>query len=635
MTLCRPAAALLALGLVWTALPGDCQSNAGSQPVVRGPAISQGSRGNPTTVQPGQDPFASLVAGAASFDMDSPVEATAVFDPPTVALGERVIYRITVSALDESFKIPDSLPVPPGLELIPGGRGQIYQPTGNAKVRPQTTIVFRAKAGTNGVFTMPSFDALAYGKALKIPEAKLTVVASGEAAGQGAPRLFLRLPADDVYVGQMLRIPLVLPMPADGTVHGLSQPSISGEFIFSDQGVSGARQENVRMEGRNFVAFVQEVTITPLREGPHELIGQAYSFTTRPIPGQSNAAQTVTEFIDSDPVVLSVKPLPTEGRLPGFTGAVGSLQVDAPRLSTNDVRAGEPLTITITIRGDANVGRLTPPPPPAVRDWQAFPPIGESINPLLVQLRGYANFSYTLIPMSDKVAATPAIPFSFFNPSQKKYVNLTVPPMAVKVRPAPGGVVPPAQPTAPSIPFSEGDDASVRERDLVMTGLAESPGRTVTKLAPLQSRGWFLALQLVPAIGLVFLWMQYRRNEHLARHPEVLLKRRARREMRRQLRLARQAAGSRNAAGFVSGATNALREACAPHAAANPEALVCADILQELPGTDQEGPAGETVRQLFAAADALRFGGTSRDNAELLALEPELERVAEHLKARL
>jgi hypothetical protein len=105
--------------------------------------------------------------------------------------------------------------------------------------------------------------------------------------------------------------------------------------------------------------------------------------------------------------------------------------------------------------------------------------------------------------------------------------------------------------------------------------------------------------------------------------------------MRRQLRLARQAAGSRNAAGFVSGATNALREACAPHAAANPEALVCADILQELPGTDQEGPAGETVRQLFAAADALRFGGTSRDNAELLALEPELERVAEHLKARL
>jgi hypothetical protein len=61
------------------------------------------------------DVFDMMIASGASFDMDSPVEARAEFDPPVAAAGGRIIYRITASVLDESLEIPATFPAPDGL----------------------------------------------------------------------------------------------------------------------------------------------------------------------------------------------------------------------------------------------------------------------------------------------------------------------------------------------------------------------------------------------------------------------------------------------------------------------------------------------------------------------------------------
>ncbi|HZQ46693.1 MAG TPA: BatD family protein, partial [Verrucomicrobiae bacterium] len=590
----------------------------------------------PRTVRPGWDPFDSLISSAASFDMDSPVEAHAEFNPPVAAVGERVVYRVVVTALDESLKLPEVLPAPNGLEVHAGGRGQIYQPTGNNKLRPQTTVIFHVMATTNGTFTMPSFEVMAYGKPVKVPETSLGVVPAGDTtAGHEPLRLLVRLPEGDTYVGQTIKIPLILPDPGDGTVHGMSQPGITGEFIFSEPFLTGLRSEMIQHGDKTIPAFVQELTITPMREGPQTLVAQANAIAFRPVPGQTNGAmQPYPMLVDSDPFTLQVKPLPVEGRLPGFTGAVGEFQIEPPKLSTNEVHAGEPLTVTVILRGEGNMGRLTPPPPPSLRDWQTFPPISDSSASAAIQRFGFASFSYPLIPLSDEIKSTPAIPFSYFDPKKKAYVDLTIPAVPITVKSAATGKLAQAQPPSGAGSGLESDDPN-REKALVMTGLAETPGKTVGSLRPLQARWWFLALQLLPAAGLGGLWACERRRRHLAKHPEIVLKRRARRGLRRELRRARRAAAAQDANSFVTGAINALREACAPHGAANPEALVCADVLHELPVAEQQGRAGETVRRLFTAADALRFGGQVREGSHLLTLKPELERVLDQLKMRL
>jgi hypothetical protein len=593
---------------------------------------------NSRTMPSGQttpNEFDQMVASAASFDMDSPVEAHAEFDPPEAPVGGRVVYRIEVSALDESLSVPDTLPAPKGLDLHVGGRGQTYERSGAMKLRPITTVIYRATVTNIGTFTIPSFNLTAYGKPVKVPEATLTVVPKGAAAAWEAPRLLMLLPPGDIYVGQLLRVKLALPTQENGGIMGLSQPHISGDFIFSEQFSMGMRQEPVDFDGKVVPAFAQEVMVTPLRAGKEELIGQTHGNIFRQNPAQPGAYSISTTLVDSDPVELDVKPLPEAGVLPGFTGAVGQFQIGPARLSATEVRVGEPVTLTLIVRGDGNLGRMTPPMLPKLTDWQGFPPEPTTLSPASIQLRGFASFDYTLIPLSPKITATPAIPFSYFDPVKKKYVDLTFPLMPITVTPGPTGVAAQAPPPDAATPNNDQDDPTTREKEPMLSGLATKPGMVASALVPMQQRAWFWALQIMPAIALGALWAWDRRRRYLEQYPQVILKRRARRGLRRQLRLARNAAQARDAAGFVTAGASAFRHVCSAQNAANPDALVCADVLLELPDAERSGRRGEMIRRFFAAADALRFGGAIKESPELFALQSDLEQTLEQMKERL
>ncbi len=618
---------ILGLSLLAAACPGQtpAPNPGGGRIIISGGAVQVGTRTiSSAPITP--DAFDSMVMSAASFDMDSPVVALGEFDPPVVAVGGRVVYRIVASALDESLSVPDTLPTPRGLELRAGGRGQTYMSSGGMKLRPQTTVIYRGTVTNTGTFTMPAFDVMAYGKPVKVPAASLTVVAAGAVSEGEPPRLLLELPEGDCYVGQLLKVGVLLPIQPNGAVQGLAQPHITGDFIFSEQYSSGLRQEMRQRDGKMFSTFLQEVLITPLRAGEQELIGQAHSY----VLGRGGSV-----LVDSEPVTLSVKPLPKEGVLPGFTGAVGSFQIEPPMLSASEVRAGEPLTLTLLIRGEGNLGRLTPPLVPQLREWQSFPAAMDMTPAAAVQQRGFASFKYTLIPLRDTITATPAIPFSYFDPQKKAYVDLTIPPAPIKVNPGAVATTAPLEPPQAPAPDPEFDDPNSHEKEPVLSGLAVTLGAKTGALTPLQQRWWFAVLQILPAAALGGLWGWDRRRRFLEQHPEVLLKQRARRGLRRQLRLARRAASARDAAGFVAAGTDALREACAPHSAANPGALVCADVLQELPVVERAGRSGEMIRRFFATADALRFGGPVKDSSELLALQADLEQVLETMRTRL
>jgi hypothetical protein len=594
-----------------------------SGPIAFGQASAARSRTQP-------DFFDNMVVSGASFDMDSPVTAQAEFDPPVVTPGGRVTYRVTVSALDESLEIPTNLPTPDGIALQIGGRGQTYVPTSSRRFLPETTVLFHATAPTNGTFTIPEFQAMAYGKPVQVPAATLTVSPDGSPAPL-SPSLLVNPPDGDVYVGQTFTLPLALPHDQSGSVMGMSEPHITGDFIFSPEIPAPVRQEGIEFQGRPMPAFIADIIITPLRAGERQLIGQAFYVGVHPVPGQTNLSRIASALVDSAPAILTVHELPNDGRLSGFTGAVGQFSLDPPELSTSAVRAGEPLVLNVTIRSAGVIGHIPPPPQPNVPGWQSFPPVPENPPPETPQYRSYDSFNYTLIPMSADFKTTPPIPFSYFDPARKAYVDLTIPPLPINITPAPVAAaqapLPPANP-----PMT--NDSSTDEK-LSLAGLTAAPGTSVSRLAPLQQRPWFLAGQLIPAAVLGGLWAWDRRRRHLREHPEILRKRRARRGIRRQLRLARRAAAARDAAGFARGAAEALREASAPYGAANPAALVCADVLQELPAAEQQGRAGDMVRRLFAASDALRFGGKAGDGSSLLSLQPELEQLLEQMEARL
>ena len=589
-------------------------------------------QGNPAAA--GQlDPQAA--AAMQQIGVDPNATATVEFDPPVITVGQRATYRVTVTATAEGASVPDEPPTPAGLKLTFAGRGFSYGGGGFA-MQPRTSFDYRVGVTAPGQYVVTSYNGSANGNPLKIPEARLTVLPVGTPGARPATaRLLLEVTNTEFYIGQAIAARLTMLDPGNNTVQAITQPQLSGEAFIFENWAMRYRREMRPMNGQALAANICEVFAYPLKEGQLQFSATAFAHV-QPAPINPAMPQPATAVLmDSDPVQVTVKHLPKEGELPGFTGGIGVFQAEPARPSTNVVRAGEPLTLTVTIKGDGNLTRLVPPKIENPPGWQTFPPSADTSGAPQIQIRGSVIFTYTLLPLNERVQATPTIPFSYFNPNTKTYVDLTIPPAAIKVLPPLGGAPLPAETVKAGPPNPDDPDHPTAVNDPVLTGLIESPGRAVSSLAPLQQRPWFLALQLAPTTLLGGLWLRERRRRFLELHPDVVLRARARRGLRRQLRLARHAAAARDPRGFVNAAVNGMREACAPRAAANPAALVCADVLEGLAPAERASEEGRLVRTFFDAADAERFEDVAPDGTRVLALQPQVETLLEKWRTRL
>jgi hypothetical protein len=295
-------------------------------------------------------------------------------------------------------------------------------------------------------------------------------------------------------------------------------------------------------------------------------------------------------------------------------------------LATNILRVGDPVNLTVNVRGDDSLGRLVAPPPPQVPGWRVFAGAPDNAPPQLIQARGFIRFTYTLIPVTEETHATPVIPFSYFDPDKVTHVKLDIPSAAVSVKPG-------AAPLDLEALAQAEHDTPDREPEPELSGLAPTPGRKLPRLVPLQQRGWFPLLQLAPALAFAALgWWERRRRYHAA-HPEIRLRRRARKALHREWAALRRAASLGDTSRFAACAVKAMRVACAPHYPAEPRALVSSDVVPLLPETNAEG--GNVVRQIFAAADAERFATQPAAEKDLLTLRPQLDRLLAQLEAKL
>ena len=587
----------------------------------------------PSNPPPQINPLMQLMVSQPAVEVSSTVTASAVLDPPLADVGDKIVYRIHLNALDTSVRCPQEILMPAGLKLTLYARGQTFQQTGRS-LRPLTALNYHTRVERRGFYSISGLELEVNGKPVRVPDAHLEVWDDVEANRKRARELLLVPARTNVFVGESVKLRVLLPSSTSNIVETLAQLQFNGAGILSDKNSVLQKVEPIEFNGRNVAAWTVEAEVTPFVPGPRTITAQAFAagmHFTGPVTLSDQAAFLARPqqpmLLDSEPMTLQVRPLPPPGTIKGYNGFIGSVTLEPPVLGTNFLRVGDAVRLLVTFQSPGPLTRLVPPPTPQVTNWQVLPPIPAETPPTASpRSNPAATFAYTLIPLTEEARHTPAIPFSVFEPSSAAYLDLTIPPIKVSVM-ADG--LPTDWKPATSLA------GSGREPKLSLSDLTGSPGKRLRSLVPPQMRSWFVPVQLLPALALAGIWAWDRRRRFLEAHPDILRRRQARRALRREKRALQRAAANGDALAFARRAVNALQIAAAPHFPAEPRALVCGEVLSVFDHGDRSGKTGEVIRSFFESDAHTSFAPKPDSPRSLFALRPDLETILGKMEARL
>jgi hypothetical protein len=151
------------------------------------------------------------------------------------------------------------------------------------------------------------------------------------------------------------------------------------------------------------------------------------------IDARGRAQQTERVVASSSPVRVEVRPVPNTGRPSTFSGAVGRIELDVEASPTH-LKVGDPLTLTLTIRGvqDSLIDTVRPP---ALQEQAALhKDFKIHTDPPQVKTEPQSKaFTYTIRPRHAEVRALPPIEMAYYDPETGRFQVLHSDPVPIQV----------------------------------------------------------------------------------------------------------------------------------------------------------------------------------------------------------
>lgn len=219
----------------------------------------------------------------------------------------------------------------------------------------------------------------------------------------------------------------------------LKYPSLKG---FWKEDIEIATHLNFEQEVVNGVpykkALLASFALFPIKDGVVTI--DPYQAKCSIIPGLDafgfgmGKAYTFTK--SSQPVKITVKPVPAEGRPPNFSGAVGDFQVTT-RVEDKVVTEGQPFTLKIRFEGRGNAKLIDLPPFQTPEGMELY----DQQNEARFYRTGlsFKEFRVLLIPRREGDFTIPGMAVSIFDPIQGAYVTKKTEPIVVRVGKGAGG----------------------------------------------------------------------------------------------------------------------------------------------------------------------------------------------------
>lgn len=382
---------------------------------------------------------------------------TASVDRDHVAVGDEVV--LSIRAVSHSVE-PLQVTLAPmnGFEII--GRSEQTEVSMTNGPNRTTTLEVQLRALRPGVWALGPVRARQGQEILQTGALKVTV-----AAGPGTStattlsprvrRVLERAPPpsrpgkaalsvltsdDTVYVGEQVDVVTAAWFPRDLRSQlrrppTLQPPSAEGVWSYPQPvppGIAASR----RVGGTWYDLFVMHQVVFPLVPGTLNVSTASLRYS---VPVAMQFFSQEEQFtLESNPVSLTVRPLPEAGKPAGFSGAVGRDVSIARTVRPAAGRAGEALNVDVAVSGRGNVA-LWPAPeltwPAGVRAY--VDKVDDQLATTAGMLGGSKTFRNLVVPDSAGALALPALRYPYFDLDTRSYRVATAPAAMVTVAPAP------------------------------------------------------------------------------------------------------------------------------------------------------------------------------------------------------
>lgn len=552
------------------------------------------------------------------------VLARAQADPSVVMLGDASTYSIRFLNTES---VPNfNTPRVDGLEFGSTPSTSSYRQIINGRVSIETELSWSFRPTRTGTFTIPGRTVKIRDEEIRIPDVEVRAIPMDEETKSRA-LLIIEMPEPPFYVGQALPARVNLLGRRDLSISPRNFPQCESEAFQHSEFSNSPRRGTVQYNGRSYNAIVWDILITPIKSGPTELsfrqdlAMQVVSRDSRfPSIFSMSSSRTEPITVMSETLETEILPLPDAPFPDTFTGAIGSFEVSRAVADT-ELTVGEPVTLTLSIKGEGNFERISPMELPQWEGWRLYPPKVDFVPDGDNGFAGTKTFEFILIPQSTDLTEVPGFTYSTFDPQSGTYTSNDLEALPVSVSPSQN-----PQETGPYLPAG---DANAPERNLVpekVLPLKPEIGHLEPSGTPLWARpAYWMTNGAIGLTLLTFALWQLRRKR--LRTDNRLARRHAgSRQVRKALQKAQAGAKAGDAAVFHTSSRYALQE-CICHLSNKPleaKTLVTSDCLHILNSNNLNESVISRVQDLLGKADAFQFAGAKFDKHQLQDLSKEL-----------
>ena len=309
-----------------------------------------------------------------------------------------------------------------------------------------------------------------------------------------------------------------------------------------------------------------------------------------------------TQTLRTNGLSIDVKPLP-EDKPADFGGAAGSFTISSS-LDKKTAKVGDPMTLVITVSGTGNIKGLTEPNLSLIPGFRKYETVSSiNVDTSQGEARGSKVFKTVIVPETPGKKIIGAISFSFFNPSQHKYVTEKSNPIPVEVVPAEPGTM--SQYTG--MQQSQGEIKVINADIEYLKGLKKWKNYS----GLIYKNLFFLLFNLIPVLALLGAFFYIKWAEKIATDVSFARRLRAFKTARKYLRKAKSLMSPEKSHEYYNAVSRALLEYIAHKLNVSAEGLTLGLLEEKLLARKVSPETIDKTKKALEECDMVRFSPAS------------------------